>query len=194
MLVRASSPLRRHTIPVLLGIVVLVVGVMGVRAVETPAQEYVVPTAPSADRDRDGTADLADACPATPGDQANGCPRRLSADVRGMWRANALYSQLVSLTVRAPTGSRIAVRCRGARACGFSSRTIDRTTKELTGLTRYFRGRRVLPAGTIITVRVTRARQIGHYESVTTRRGRHLPRVVNRCISPRGIVQRCPAR
>ncbi|HYH43981.1 MAG TPA: hypothetical protein VD867_18585 [Burkholderiales bacterium] len=145
-----------------------------------------------ADRDQDGLSDPKDACPASPGDLPNGCPSRLQADVRGGWRANALFSQLLFLTVKAQLGSRIVLHCAGKRGvCGFKTRTIRSTTKLLTGLTRYFKGRRVFRAGTTITVRVTRSRQIGLYERVVTQRGRRLPRVVNRCISTKGVVSPC---
>lgn len=153
------------------------------------AVDYPVPS----DRDSDGVVDSADKCAATPGDLKNGCPSELNAEVRGRWRVNALFTQLLSLTVRAPTASRIEIRCGGRRAaCDFTRRVIPRTTRRITGLTRFFKGRRVLPANVMISVRVTRAQQIGVYERVVTRTGRRLPTVTNRCVTPAGKVQRCP--
>lgn len=137
----------------------------------------------AADTDKDGVLDLTDRCPATAGNLVDGCPSELNAEIRGLWRVNNLLSQLLTLTVRATVGSRIAMRCSNSRGrCGFSTRTIRKTTTRLTRLTRYFKPRRILPAGTVITVRVTRPMQIGSYKRLTTRRGRKLPRVFVRCL------------
>lgn len=145
------------------------------------------------DRDRDGVPDAVDSCQSVPGDKRNGCPSELGADVRGLWRVNELLSKLVSLSVRAPTGSRIEVRCKGPRgACTFSSRVVKKTTKRITGLTRMFGRTRIFPAGTKISVFVSKARRRGTYERVLTRTGRRLPSVVNRCLSASLKVQRCP--
>jgi len=145
------------------------------------------------DRDRDGVADLVDQCLSTAGDKRNGCPSNLNADVRGMWRVNGLLSKLVSLTVRAPIGSRIEVRCKGPRgACSFKTKIVRKTTRSLTGLTRNFRSPRIFPADTRITVFVTKARRRGTYERLLTRSGRRLPSVANRCLNTRLQVQRCP--
>lgn len=148
------------------------------------AVDYVLPV----DDDGDGVANSADSCRSVAGDLRNGCPSKLAATVRGRWRGNALLTQLLSLSVRAPTGSKIDVRC---SACSFNKRVITRTTKRTTALTRYFKGRRILRAGVMITVRVTRARQIGVYQRLVTRTGRRLPRVTNRCVSTTGRVQGC---
>ncbi len=103
-----------------------------------------------------------DKCAAIAGNLKSGCPGELNADVRGRWRVNARLSQLMSLTVRAPTGSRISIRCSSKRGgCDFRTRAFIRTTKRLTSLTRLFKGRRILPAGLAITVRVTKPEQIG---------------------------------
>ena len=151
------------------------------------AVEYPI----TADQDSDGVVDAVDKCPSIAGDLKNGCPSELNAEVRGRWRVNAVLSQLLSLTVRAPTGARIDLRCSGPRsACDFRRRVIVRTTKRTTSLTRQFKGRRILPAGVTIVVRVTRPQQIGVYERLVTRTGRRLPQVTQRCISTRGVVQR----
>jgi len=151
-----------------------------------------VPLAPS-DRDDDGVRDSVDKCPGFAGNLPNGCPTLLNADVRGVWRVNDLLSKLVSLTVRAPLGSRIVLRCSGRKgACGFKTRTVARTTKRNTGLTRNFKRPRILPAGTRITVYVTKPRFRGTYERVLTRTGRRLPSVANRCLNASGEVQGCP--
>ena len=144
------------------------------------------------DGDRDGVIDRADACPAVAGNLKDGCPAELNADVRGQWRVNALYSQLMMLVVRSLPGSRIELRCSARRACGFTKRIVRKTTKRLTYLTRTFKGSRILPANVVITVRVTRPQYIGSYERLVTRKGRRLPKVTQRCLAAdTGAVQRC---
>jgi hypothetical protein len=136
--------------------------------------------------------DSADSCLSIAGDLKNGCPSELNAEVRGRWRVNTLLSQLLSLTVRAPLGSRIDVRCSGPRrACDFRQIVLARTTRRTTNLTRYFKGRRLLPAHVTIVVRVTRSQQIGVYERLLTRARRRLPQVTQRCITTTGVVRRC---
>ena len=134
-----------------------------------------------------------DFCPITSGDLQNGCPSELSAQIIGRWRTNNLYSKLTSLSVNALTGSRIELRCSGdRRKCGFTTRTIARTTRRVTSLTRYFKSPRVLSAGASITVRVTRKQKIGTYKRLVTRTGRRLPKVTQGCLSARtGKVARC---
>jgi len=142
------------------------------------------PTGAQTDRDNDGVPDAGDSCVATAGNLRNGCPGELDADIRGSWRVNALLSQLLSLTVRTHVGSRIEIRCSGnARVCGFRTKVIKRTTRRTTSLTSYFKGPRILPDGTVIVVRVTRPLQRGTYERLQTRRGRKLPKVLNKCLS-----------
>lgn len=168
----------------LVALVLVFVGVASAPA----AVDYPLP----GDFDQDGVVDEADSCPALAGDLRNGCPSELKAEVRGKWRVNALLSQLLSLTVRSPTGSRIDLRCSGPRgACDFTRRLILRTTKRTTSLTRHFKGRRILPARVTITVRITRAQQVGVYERLVTRTGRRLPQVTQRCVSPSSRVVRC---
>ena len=147
------------------------------------------------DRDGDGVPDTAETCPRVAGDLKNGCPSELNADVVGRWRVNNLLSQLLSLRVRAPVGSRIELRCGGRpRLCPFRVRIIARTTRRTTGLTRYFPGRRILAPHVIITIRVTKPQRIGVYERLQTRTGRRLPKVTQRCIGSRsGAVRQCPA-
>ena len=156
-----------------------------------PAQPLLV--APFVDADRDGVVDIVDACIRVAGNLKDGCPSELNAAIRGRWRVNRLRSQLMSLTVRAATGSRIELRCGRRGGCGFNQRTIPRTTRGLTSLTRFFRGRRVLRARVTIIVRVTHPQQVGTYERLLTRTGRRLPQVTQRCIAAgtRARVTRC---
>ena len=146
-----------------------------------------------ADRDRDGVPNARDKCSSVAGDKRNGCPSELGANIRGVWRVNQLLSKLVSLTVRAPLGSRIEVRCKARpRVCPFKSKVVKKTTKRTTGMTRLFGSSRIYPAGTRFTVFVTKSRRRGTYERVLTRTGRRLPSVVNRCLNARLDVQPCP--
>jgi hypothetical protein len=137
------------------------------------------------DLDHDGVPDGEDHCLHAPGDLKNGCPSELNASVRGRWRVNGLYSQLLSLSVLTTSGSRIEVHCSRRNVCGFKKRTILSTKRRITGLTKYFKHHTVLPAHVRIVVIVTRRNQIGTYESLTTRAGRHLPRVTLRCVTGR---------
>lgn len=145
------------------------------------------------DADKDGVVDGEDGCVAVAGNLKNGCPGELNAYIRGRWRVNRLLSQLVSLTVRTTIGSRIEVRCGGRGGCGFKQRTINKTTRQVTSLTRLFKGRRLLRARVSIVVLVTRPEQIGTYQSLRTRTGRKLPTVAQRCIAggTRAKVVRC---
>lgn len=157
----------------------------------SPASTLVGPG--PGDRDGDGIGSAADKCPTVAGDRSNGCPSELKADIRGLWRVNELLSKLVSMTVRAPVGSRIEVRCKARRGvCPFKTKIVKKTTKRTTGLTRSFGKQRIYPARTKISVFVTKARRRGTYERVLTRTGRRLPSVVNRCLGPRLQVLRCP--
>lgn len=153
------------------------------------------PQGGSSDRDGDGVLDNVENCPRVAGDLKNGCPSELNADVVGRWRVNNLRSQLLSLIVRAPVGSRIELRCGGRpRLCPFRERTVGATTQRTTGLTKHFKGRRILRAHVVITVRVTRPQQIGTYERLKMRTGRRLPQVTQRCIGPgTGRVRSCPS-
>ena len=152
------------------------------------------PTPAPPDGDKDGVRDAKDACPTAAGERANGCPRKVKANVRVSWSLKAGQTKLLSLVVVAPVGTRIELRCSGKRraACGFTKRTITRTKKSRTALTRYFKGRRILPAGVSVIVRVMRPRQTGVYERFAMRSGGKSPRVVSRCLSSRSAkVVRC---
>ena len=165
-----------------------------VAAVAPPPGAVSEPLAPGSangDTDADGVPDSADSCRSTAGDLQNGCPSELNAEIRERWRVTTRGSQLVALVVRAPTGSRIELRCTARRGvCGVSKRIIARTTTRTTGLTRYFKRSRIMPALTMISVRVTRPRQIGVYERHVTRTKQRLPKVTQRCIRA-GTVQPC---
>ncbi len=145
------------------------------------------------DLDHDGIPDQQDKCLHAPGNLSNGCPSQLNASVRGRWRVNALYTQLVFLSVDTTTGSNIELRCTRRSACGFKRRVVHSTKRRITGLTRFFNGHKLLPAGVTITVIVTRRRQIGTYESLRTRSGRRLPKKTQRCVAGRkgDVIRQC---
>ncbi len=168
-------------------------GTAGAGAGPGPGPGTTTPTPGVPDSDGDEVVDGVDFCPIVPGNLRNGCPSELNAQVIGRWRTNRLYSKLISLSVRATTGSRIELRCSGDRKkCGFTRRTITATTRRVTSLTRFFKGNRILSAGTSISVRVTRPLQVGTYKRLVTRRGRKLPKVTEGCLSARtGAVGPC---
>ena len=145
------------------------------------------------DLDHDGVPDQQDKCLHAAGNLANGCRSQLNATVRGRWRVNALFTQLVFLSVQSTTGSTIELLCNRREACGFKRRVIHSTKRRITGLTRFFNGHKLLPAGVRIVVIVTRRRQIGTYESLRTRTGRRLPKRTQRCVAGRkgGKIQQC---
>ena len=161
--------------------------------IAAPAPEPLPPPPPpAADRDGDGVPDGVDRCPSTAGAPGNGCPAPLRAKVRQSWRVSDLLSQLVSIRVSAPTGSRIVLTCHAKRGvCGFDKRTIAKTATGNTSLTRMFKGRRIFAAASKIVVRVTHPGRRGTYERALTRTRRRLPSVIYRCLYPRNVVHRC---
>ncbi|HEX4364963.1 MAG TPA: choice-of-anchor D domain-containing protein, partial [Solirubrobacteraceae bacterium] len=169
----------------------------GIAAGTTPPPGGQTPppgqTTTPGDSDGDQVVDSMDLCPTIAGDLKNGCPSELNAEITGRWRVNSLLSQLISLSVNTTIGSRIDLRCSGDhKKCGFTKRTIFRTTRRQTSLTHYFKGKRILSSGANITVRVTRPQQTGTYKRLVTRKGRRLPKVTQGCLSARtGTVTRC---
>ena len=136
--------------------------------------------------------DVGDRCPSSAGEPGSGCPAPLRAEVRQSWRVSDLLSQLVSLRIRAPSGSRIVLTCHASKgACGFDKRTIASTRTADTSLTRDFKGRRIFSAKAKIVVRVTHPGRRGTYERALTRTGRRLPSVIYRCLDPNDDVKRC---
>lgn len=93
-------------------------------------------------------------------------------------------------TVRAPRTATITVRCKG-KSCPASrwSRTHAQRKRTLTRMGRFERG---LRAGVVITVSVTRSGYLGKRTTFEIRRGA-APVRVDRCLSARGRVTKCPA-
>jgi hypothetical protein len=83
-----------------------------------------------------------------------------------------------------PAGAKVTIRCTRKRGrCPFTKRT--RTYVNATPLARYeswFRQRR-LPAGTVITVRITKSQWVGLLVRFTTRRAKQ-PRRQTLCLQP----------
>jgi len=98
------------------------------------------------------------------------------------------------LSVRAPVGARISVRCRG-RSCPVRSTVrLVRAKGTRTAVTMAFRRlqNRRLASGTRLEVRVTSAGRIGKYTSFRFRSGA-APRRVDRCLVPgRSAPAPCP--
>lgn len=104
--------------------------------------------------------------------------------IRGRLTRTGAVVNLVS--VRAPKGARVAVRCRG-RGC--PARVQARTARLLT----FKRLRRHLRAGAVLEIRVTRAGTIGKYTRFVIRRGKS-PLRRDSCLRPDGVKpMRCPS-
>ncbi len=129
-----------------------------------------------ADRDRDGVFDALDDCPRDPGRGASGCPPVLRANPRLRATATASGIRVISLSVAAPRGARVTLRCR--RGCGArEKRTARRGAVALTTL----RGL-LLPAGATIDIAVTRPRAIGSHFRYKVTRGSF--KRIDRCLRP----------
>ena len=95
-------------------------------------------------------------------------------------------ARITLLTVSAPRGARISLRCRG-RSCPVKKWA--RATK----VTRLLRFERVLAAGTKLTIRVTKRGRIGKYTQIVIRDGR-APWRRDRCVDPGSSrPRRCPS-
>jgi hypothetical protein len=97
--------------------------------------------------------------------------------VRIRGRLTARGARVTLLTVRAPKGARIAVKCAGA----YCPRERVAIVAAIVHLRPY---ERVLRAGTRLEIRVTRPSFIGKYTRIVLRRGRP-PRRQDRCLMPR---------
>jgi hypothetical protein len=105
--------------------------------------------------------------------------------VRIRGRLTRSGARITLLTVRAPRGARITLRCAG-RGC--PARRWARTAS----LTRIARFQAVLPAGTRLLISVTKAGRIGKHTTIVIRRGK-APQRVDRCLMPGARKPvRCP--
>ncbi len=139
-----------------------------------PDPEPVVTPGPAA-------APATPAAPAPAGevlDRAAAAPRRMrpAPVVRIRGRLTRSGARITLLTVRAPRGARITLRCIG-RGC--PSRRWARSAT----LTRVARFQRALPAGTKLVITVTKPGRIGKHTTIVIR-NRKAPRRRDRCLLP----------
>jgi hypothetical protein len=94
--------------------------------------------------------------------------------------------RLKVLSVQAPSGSRMSVRCTGHRCPAKSQSRI--ATAGHSGLTSvdFRRFERNLPAGMILEVRVYKPGQVGKYTRLSIRRGKG-PKRDDKCLAPEGV-------
>lgn len=95
--------------------------------------------------------------------------------VRLMGQVTAKGTEVGLLTVQAPRGARVSVRCHGSR-CPYR-----RAGARSRGRVKFRRLQRLLPAGTVLEVSVTKRGTIGKYTRFRIRRG-HTPARVDRCL------------
>jgi hypothetical protein len=95
-------------------------------------------------------------------------------------------ARITLLTVKAPRGARISLRCRG-RSCP------AKKWAHTASITHLLRFQRVLAAGTRLTIRVTKPGRIGKYTQIVIRNGK-APTRRDRCLNPgSGTPRRCPS-
>ena len=126
-----------------------------------------------ADTDGDGVLDEVDKCDRLTGPAGEaGCPSRLRASVtlRALPLSDGI--RLLRLSVDAPKGSRVSVRCAGCPPQAKRARKV--------GFPRLRNAR--LRAGTSLVIRVTRRRSIGAYFEYRVTRGNF--KKVERCLNP----------
>jgi hypothetical protein len=112
-------------------------------------------------------------------DQQAAAPPRMmdpAPVVRIRGRLTRSGARITLLTVRAPRGARITVRCSGRRC---PARRWARTA----ALTRIPRFQAAFPAGTRLVISVTKAGRIGKHTTVAIRRGKP-PVRLDRCLMP----------
>ncbi len=113
--------------------------------------------------------------------------------VRIAGSSNSKGARVTTLSVQAPGGSRIEVRCRG-RGCPIKvlKRTAASSAAGPVAVT--FRSfKRRLPPGVTLEIRVTRTGEIGKYTRFSVRR-RKLPLRTDSCLDPAGVKPiACPA-
>ena len=96
--------------------------------------------------------------------------------------------RITLLSVRAPVGSRITIRCSGPRRSCPRSQSIRITSRTLTRMRTFERKMR---AGTVLRIFVTRPGLVGKYTRFTIRRGRP-PARDDTCARPDLSVIACP--
>ena len=109
-----------------------------------------------------------------------------SPSIRIAGRFKGTRTTLTRVTVKTPRGTRIRIRCSG-KGCPFKRKAVAAKLISLRSLRRTYR-----PKATI-EIRVTKAKKIGKYTRVRTRRGK-APVRIDRCLMPgKTKPVRCPA-
>jgi hypothetical protein len=90
------------------------------------------------------------------------------------------------LTVQAPGGAQIMIRCRGRGCPKTESRVVASGRRAGGTLVEFRRFERSLRAGAVLEIRISKGGQIGKYTRFTIRRGKP-PARVDMCLSPAGI-------
>lgn len=97
------------------------------------------------------------------------------------------------LSVFAPSGVEITVRCKGGGCPTRKARRMAPSTKRGTATVRFRKFERALPAGVKLVVRVAKAGEIGKYTQFAIRKGK-LPKRLDTCLEPTGEKpQACPS-
>lgn len=97
------------------------------------------------------------------------------------------------LTVQAPAGALITVRCKGRSCPGGSESRVAASGERSVAPVQFRRFERFLQAGVILEIRVSAPGEIGEYTRIVIRRGK-LPERVDRCLSTKGITPiPCPS-
>ena len=101
--------------------------------------------------------------------------------------------RLKLLTVLAPVGAKVTVRCKGH---GCPAKALSRLAKSKHGgavLMKFAPFERSLPGGVILEVRISRSGEIGKYTKFVVRRGK-LPERTDLCLRPNGVApMKCPS-
>ncbi len=101
--------------------------------------------------------------------------------------------KIALLSVEAPAGAQISVKCKG-RGCPVKRvRRLARASASGASTVKFRRFERELPPGVSLTVRVSAAGEIGKYTRFVVRRGK-LPKRVDTCLEPAGVKPMpCPS-
>jgi Bacterial Ig-like domain len=103
-------------------------------------------------------------------------------------------ARLTLLTVQAPAGAKITVRCRGGGCPGKAETRVAASRTAGVALIEFHRFERSLRAGAVLEIRVSKPGQIGKYTRFRVRRGR-LPERSDACLSPEGTKPMgCPSK
>jgi hypothetical protein len=113
----------------------------------------------------------------------------VQAPVTHRWSLAATSSRVVQLTVKAPSGATITVRCRG-RGCAFKTRTL-KASGAATQLAKLFK-KRQLRKGAVVEVEVSVPGSVARLVRFTVIGRRKIPRSQQLCRQPGATsVQAC---